>query len=823
MATSGTTAARRASVVRKTKNGEGYPFAGFIEPTERLRGIRKTLFETPYSICLERPSLFDEFWKSPEGRRAKREHPFLRRALALEYVYSHRKPRIYDGELIIGNMTSKRIASNYYHEGGSVNILEDLFRMRRRAIPLHLSAWEKLRLVRFGLKYMLTSVAGRAFILTGRFSDFIDFFLAKRYFITEEAGVAHQCVDYMTAVHDGLRSIDRRAEKYLAEGRNENGPLDEDRTAFYRSIRHTIAGIRRMASNLADEAERVAALPGTDPARARELLESAAACRHVPYEPARTFLEGLQACWLIHIALNLEDFEQGLSFGRLDQILYPLYRRDIESGRLDRERAVETLASFCLKTCETIPVYSERIDQFFSGNGVAQAITVGGTDAHGNDVSNELSGLILDAYAQVRTREPALHVRVHSSTPAWLMERAARVLQLGCGKPSIMGDDAIVRALTACGMSRAHARDYAVIGCVEMCSQGRTYNSSDAALFNLPVCLELALNEGRQFNSRRRIGARTRPISRMLSFDDVLEAFRAQVRKGVDDMVEVITRLESVYRVWRTTPVNSMLTAGCMDKGLDVTWGAAMYDYTSIQAAGLATAGDSLYAIKRLVFEERRMGLAGLVDILKSDYRGREDLRTELRCRMPRYGNGIAEADAMTQAAADAFTDALSAHRNSRGGAYIPGFYSMTCHIGFGRRTGALPDGRRSGERLSNGLAPVDGTECAGPTAVLRSAASLDSSRWGNCYALNLKFDKRTIGGDAGARALSGLLGSFVKNGGMQVQVNVLDADTLRAAKRDPRAHPGIVVRVAGYCAYFTDLQPAVQDEIIERTAHGIS
>lgn len=217
------------------------------------------------------------------------------------------------------------------------------------------------------------------------------------------------------------------------------------------------------------------------------------------------------------------------------------------------------------------------------------------------------------------------------------------------------------------------------------------------------------------------------------------------------------------------------------------------------------------------------MGLAGLVDILKSDYRGREDLRTELRCRMPRYGNGIAEADAMTQAAADAFTDALSAHRNSRGGAYIPGFYSMTCHIGFGRRTGALPDGRRSGERLSNGLAPVDGTECAGPTAVLRSAASLDSSRWGNCYALNLKFDKRTIGGDAGARALSGLLGSFVKNGGMQVQVNVLDADTLRAAKRDPRAHPGIVVRVAGYCAYFTDLQPAVQDEIIERTAHGIS
>ncbi|HOD14754.1 MAG TPA: pyruvate formate lyase family protein, partial [Spirochaetota bacterium] len=244
---------------------------------------------------------------------------------------------------------------------------------------------------------------------------------------------------------------------------------------------------------------------------------------------------------------------------------------------------------------------------------------------------------------------------------------------------------------------------------------------------------------------------------------------------------------------------------------------------TSIQAAGLATAGDSLYAIKKLVFDERRMTLPELVAILKNNFRGREDLRTEMKCRMPRYGNGVPESDAMTQTAADAFTDAVTACVNSRGGRYIPGFYSMTCHIGFGKKTGALPDGRRAGERLSNGLAPVDGTECAGPTAVLRSAASLDSSRWGNCYALNLKFDRKTIGGDAGARALSGLLGNFIKSGGMQVQVNVLDADMLRAAQKDPRSYPGIVVRVAGYCAYFTDLQPAVQDEIIERTAHGIS
>ncbi len=359
------------------------PAAAFTEPTGRIKSIRKTLFETPYSLCLERPLLFDSFWKSPEGKQAKKEHPFVRRARALEYVFSRRKPRIYNGELIIGNMTSKRIAANYYHEGGSVNILEDIFRLQRRAIPLTMTVREKIQLLRIGLKYVLTSIAGRAFILSGRFSDFIDFFMAKRYFITEEAGIGHQCVDYQTVVHEGLKSIDRRAEKYLSDKRNGNGPLDSDQAAFYQSVRLTIAGIRRMASNLAEEAERLARLPGTAAERKDELMESAAACRRVPYEPARTFLEGLQACWLVHIALNLEDFEQGLSFGRLDRILYPLYRGDIDSGRLTRERAVEILASFCLKTCETIPVYSERIDQFFSGNGVAQAITVGGTDAQG--------------------------------------------------------------------------------------------------------------------------------------------------------------------------------------------------------------------------------------------------------------------------------------------------------------------------------------------------------------------------------------------------------------------------------------------------------
>ncbi len=807
------------------------PPEGFISPTSRIKAIRAELLATPYSICLERPRLLEEFWRSAEGRRSAREdHPLVQRALALKYIFSHRKPCIYEGELIIGNMTSKRIAANYYIEGGSINILEDFFRLGKRTIPLKLSGVETAELLLLGLRNSFKSVAARALLKPGRLSYFLDFFRAKRHFVTEEAGVGHQVGNYRMVVHAGLRRPYEEARLRLEEGRLADGsPLDADQRAFFRSVVITLDGIRKMAENLADEAENMAKRPGISEQRRAELLESAKACRWVPFEPARTYLEGLQATWLVHVALNLEDFEQGLSFGRMDQILLPLYRADIEQGALTPERAIEITAGFCLKTCETMPLYSERVDRFFSGNGVAQAFTLGGTDEKGNDVTNELSGLILNAYAQVLTREPAVHVRIHPATPEWFFEKSVELLQMGTSRPSMFGDTAVVKALEEAGMTKAHARDYAVIGCVEMASQGRTYNSSDAALFNLPICLELALNEGARFHGKariegkRRFGAATPPASAMKSFEEVLEAFRAQVRHGVDDLVKVIGWLEEVYRTARPTPVNSILTEGCLRKGKDVTWGGGLYDYTSIQAAGLADAGDSLYALKKVVFDQKRFGLEEFVRILRDNFRGHEALRVELASKLPRYGNGDLEADRMTQLAADAFADALLAHKNTRGGQYVPGFYSMTCHIGFGKVTGALPNGRPAGKRLSNGLAPIDGSERLGPTAVLRSAASLDSRKWMNCHALNLKFDKKIVQGETGRKALMHLFKNYFDQGGMQVQVNILDTETLKAAKMDPASFPGIVVRVAGYCAYFNDLQSDVQDEIIERTAHGIT
>jgi pyruvate-formate lyase len=543
----------------------------------------------------------------------------------------------------------------------------------------------------------------------------------------------------------------------------------------------------------------------------------------VPYYPPATFQEGLQACWLLHIAMLLEDFEQGMSFGRLDQALTHLYEADLARGALTREQALELWVSFEAKTGETIPLYSNRMDVYFSGNAVGQSITVGGVDADGRDASNELSELVLEAFGQLGTREPALHVRVHDSdaeTPAGQGgggDAAHRRPSDADGRRD--GDPQPAKHRHDAG-TRPRLRHHRLRGT----GQSGTHLQLRRRRAVQPAAVSgTGVEPGRKLPGRAAgpaDAAAGRP-ARLSS--DVLAAFRAQVAFQVGQMQRAINRLEETYRVHRPTPVNSIMTQGCLAKGKDVTWGGGLYDFTSVQAVGLADAGDSLYALNKLVFEDRRCSLPQLVEILKADFAGQEPLRVELSRRFPRFGNGDTAADAMTQRAADAFTDAVTPRRNTRGGQWIAGFYSMSCGVGFGKHTGALPNGRKAGQRLSNGVSPSDGSDRKGPTAALRSVAGLDKSQWANAHVLNIKFDKKLVHGDTGIRNLGTLFRDYlVRQDGMQVQVNVQDAEILRAAKLNPEAYPDLLVRVSGYCSYFSDLRPEVQDEIIERMSHGL-
>ena len=786
----------------------------------RAQRLKTALHEAGYSLCLERPRLLRKFYRSGQG---KGEHPQVRRAMALAYVMSQRQPRIYDDELVIGNVSSKRVAANYYPEGASINIVEDIWRLENRTVPLKLSLREKGELLSLAADNVLTNMAVRAFLRPGGLRQMQELLQPQRYVVTEEAGIAHHIGDFHGVVTTGLCVADRVAAHVLESGRlPEGGVADADQLAFYKALRITIGGIRRMAENLAAAAEQAALRSDLSAGRRGELLAAAQACRRVPYYPAATFQEGVQACWLMHLAMLMEDYESGLSFGRLDQALIHRYEADLARGALTHEQAMELMVSFQAKCCEPLPLYSERMDRYFGGNATIQGITVGGVDADGNDAGNAVSELILEAYAQLGTREPNLQVRVHAGTSPRLMDKALALMQRTGARPTLIGDEAMIAGLLATGMPLAHARDYGVIGCVEPASQGRTNNSADAALSNLLLCLELALNGGRNFAGKR-LGVATPPVQALSDFAAVLAAYRRQVDHMVGDMHAALCQLERTYRVHRTTPVMSLMTQGCLTAGRDVTCGGALYDYTGVQAVGLADTGDSLYALNRLVFEERRCTLAELVAILKADFAGHEPLRVELSRRFARYGNGDAAADRMAQLAANAFTDAVHIRRNTRGGQWLAGFYSMTCGTGFGRYTGASASGRKAGQRLANGASPSDGSDRKGPTAALRSVSGLDRSGWGNSYVFNLKFDSKLVAGAVGRRHLGGLFRDYLVNRkGTQVQANVLGVDTLLAARLNPEDYPDLLVRLSGYCAYFNDLSPEMKDEVIARMSHGL-
>ena len=381
----------------------------------------------------------------------------------------------------------------------------------------------------------------------------------------------------------------------------------------------------------------------------------------------------------------------------------------------------------------------------------------------------------------------------------------------------MFNDNAAVPALVRHGYTESEARDYAIVGCVEPSLPGRSFFSTDAALCNLPLCLLLALNAGRRPGRRRRIGAPTPGPAALTSMAAVIDAFTIQVAHLVGRLVADLQIVERGNRDFHPTPLSSMLVDGCIESGRDVTAGGARCNASGIQGVGVADVADSLSALRHVVFERRAHNLETVVAALAADFAGAGRLLAAL-LGAPKFGNDLKLPDGYAARVMQIFHDALARHRNTRGGPYVPGFYSSTCHVGFGGRTGALPSGRRAGAPLAASLGCANGMDRRGVTALLNSVAHLDATLAMNGYALNLRFDRDTVAGDKGLRILTALTEGFFNSGGLELQFNVLDPGLLAEARRHPGRHPGIVVRVAGYCAYFDDLPDAVKQEIIART-----
>lgn len=767
----------------------------------RFERIKDDLFSTPIHLCPERALLITEYFR----RFDIPDDPMLiRKARAFRYLMQNKSAKIFDDELIVGNLGSCRKSALIQPELAGAFMCEDILWIdKRKTTPFDMSWKDRFAILFRVIPYWITkNMPLKALMpnLNNTVRYLFEQLNATYYLINEAGGIGHFLPNYEKMITRGIKGC-------LEDAGAMKGDL-------YDAVRIACEGIADYSRRMAMEAQRQAKT--SDGLRAAELREIARICRKVPYEPAGTFQEAVQSLWLAHMGVCLEGLNSAVSFGRIDQYLYPFYQRDIQNGRITPEQARDILLCFSAKATEHVFLLSERSSKYHGGFLVAQAAIVGGLDRQGNDSVNALSYLFLDVMEASGLREPNYQVRISEKTPAAFIDRAVEVAQQGSGVPAFFNDELTIASLERHGYPTQDARDYGIVGCVEPSIQGKSFLSTDASLFNLPICLELALNSGKPLHGRKRIGALTAAAESFTDMDQVMTAFRQQVDCMVERLIRDIQIIEKGNRAYHPTPFSSMLVDGCLASGKDVTAGGAQFNGSGIQGVGVADTADSLAAIDTVVMQHKACSLRELKDVLADDFRSFPELRAKL-LRAPKFGNNLALPDRYAGDVVAIFHDALAKHQNTRGGAYVPGFYSSTCHVAFGLRTGALPSGRRAGQPFAASLGTSNGMDQNGPTALLNSVALIDGTLAPNGYALNLRFDPDALAGDKGRNILYSLVTGFFQSGGMEVQFNIIDPAILADARQNPGKYPGLVVRVAGYCAYFDDLPNSVKDEIIAR------
>jgi len=660
--------------------------------------------------------------------------------------------------------------------------------------------------------------------------------MAPEWLAAYEAGVFTEFMEQRAPGHTvlddkiyrrGLRDVQADIGDCLSTLARQNGGAEADDAGDTQSRRLELEAMRLCAEALIRFAERHAerarelAAAERDPARRAELERIAEVCARVPAHAPRDFHEALQAYWFVHLGVTTElNTWDAFCPGRLDQHLAPFYARGLADGSLTRERAEELLQCLWIKFNNQPAPPKVGVTAAESGTYTDFAqINTGGLREDGTDGVNEVTFLLLDVIEQMRLLQPSSSIQVSRHSPDAFVKRAARIIRTGFGQPSVFNADLIVRELVRQGKSERDARNGGSSGCVEVGAFGKEAYIL-TGYFNLPKVLELALNDGVDPRTGRRLGPTTGAAASFAAFDELFAAFALQLRHFVDVKVRGNDVVERLYAERMPAPFLSLLIDDCVARGRDYHDGGPRYDTSYIQGVGLGTVTDALAALKHQVYEKGAVALPDLLAALRADFAGYEQLRQLLLHRTPKYGNDDDAADAVMRRVFEAYFDAVDGRPNTRGGRYRINLLPTTVHVYFGTVTGATPDGRRAGQPLSEGVSPVQGMDRRGPTAALRSVAKMDHVRTGGTL-LNQKFTPAVLADDAGLDRLVQLVRGYFRLDGHHVQFNVVDAATLRDAQAHPDQHRDLIVRVAGYSDYFCDLSPALQDEIIARTEHG--
>ncbi|WP_294963530.1 formate C-acetyltransferase [uncultured Gilliamella sp.] len=762
----------------------------------RIEQLKADLFRQTREISLERALLYTESHKQTEG-----EPTIIRRAKATANILAKVAISIRDNELIAGNRTIKPRSGIISPEMDPYWLLKELDGFPTRPQDRFNISPQDKQIYRNQLYPYWENRSMKDFINQQIPENVKDAEHKAIFSINQtDKGQGHIIIDYPRLLENGLH----RLSEELSELCN-NHPDNH----FYQAAKIVLDAAQLHILRYAELAQKMAT-SCQDRQRQQELEKIAVISKRIAHDKPTDFYEACQLFWYMNIILQYESNASSISLGRFDQYMWPFYQASLAKSE-DPAFLKELLASLWVKCNDIVLLRSTSSARYFAGFPSGYTILLGGLNEIGHSAVNDLSTLCLDAYQEIRLPQPNLGVRINELIDRQFLIKTAETVRLGTGIPQIFNDEVIIPAFLNRGVSLEDARDYSVVGCVELSIPGRTYGLHDIAMFNLLKVMEITLFENENNPN--------------VTYESLLEQIKENIRYYVKLMAEGSNICDIGHRDWAPVPLLSSFILDCIEKGKDITEGGARYNFSGVQGIGIANLSDSLFALKGMVFDEKRISFKQLLAVLKDNFSGAEGekIRTRLINRFGKYGNDIEEVDNISAELLRVYCKEVEKYGNPRGGKFTPGSYTVSAHVPLGAVVGATPDGRYAGEQLADGgLSPMLGQDMNGPTAVLKSVSKLDNYLLSNGTLLNVKFTPSTLEGENGLHKLANFLHAFSKLKLQHVQFNVVNADTLKAAQQRPQDYAGLVVRVAGYSAFFVELSKEIQDDIIRRTAHQL-
>jgi formate C-acetyltransferase len=782
---------------------------------ERVRKLREQSIRAKPYITPERAVLVTEFYESDIAQQTSAP---VKRALALRYILENKEIWIGEGELIVGERGPVSKAVPTYPEI-CCHSLEDLEILNsRKKTPYAVDEGTK----RVYKEKIIPYWKGKSI------RDIIFREMSDKWKAAYEAGVFTEFLEQRAPGHTvldnkiyskGLVDFQKDIAESIAELDFLQDPEAYKKMEELKAMKIAAEALIQYAKRYAEKAKELLKKE-KDPKRRKELKKIAEVCTHVPAQAPRDFWEALQYYWFVHLGVITElNPWDAFNPGRLDQHLYPFYKKGLEDGTLTREKAKELLQLFWIKfnNHPAPPKVGVTAEESNTYNDFA-LINTGGVKMDGSDGVNELSYLILDVVEEIRIPQPSSMIQISKKTPDDFLKRALRIVRTGFGQPSVFNTDVIIQELLRQGKAIEDARNGGASGCVEVGAFGKECYIL-TGYFNLVKVLEIALNNGVDPRTGRKIGLEAGDPTKFKSFGEIFNAFEKHLKHFVDIKIRGNNIIERLYAEYLPAPFLSLLISDCIEKGKDYNDGGARYNTNYVQGVGLGTITDSLAAIKYQVFDEKQITLKELFKALKVDFKGYEILRQTLLNKTPKYGNDDEYADQVMKAVFEAYYGAVDGRPNTKGGTYRINLLPTTVHVYFGKVVGATPEGRKSAEPLSEGVSPVQGADRKGPTAVIKSVSKIDHARTGGTL-LNQKFAPELLADEEGLGKLAHLIRTYFKLDGHHIQFNVVNADTLRDAQKHPEKYRDLLIRVAGYTDYFVNLTEELQNEIIKRTEH---